>query len=167
MKALPKAPMTIDVNAGVPTRSFTVTVAPGVELPNLDPRTWAEGQHHPLRISRRHSRPLRHLPQQSTMHRFHLRWLQLVPQLRSSKVSECNGPSLKWSTKAGRHSMIFEPIRRHPKCLSSASTPISTSTSSRFLNGTLSTLLPVGGHGAARESSLRSFLLGLLVADHI
>ena len=63
MKALPKAPMTIDVNAGVPTRSFTVTVAPGVELPNLDPRTWAEGQHHPLRISRRHSRPLRHLPQ--------------------------------------------------------------------------------------------------------
>ena len=27
-----------------------------------------------------------------------------------------------------------------------------------ILNGTLSTLLPVGGHGAARESSLRSFL---------
>ena len=47
MKARPKTPMTIDVKDSTPNsgvRSFTVTVAPGVELPNLDPRTWSHGQ---------------------------------------------------------------------------------------------------------------------------
>ena len=47
MKARPRTLMTIDVNAGTPNsgvRSFTVTVAPGIEIPNLDPRTWAHGQ---------------------------------------------------------------------------------------------------------------------------